>query len=388
MNNLSGIRLFLLAGVLFVLAGCSAWSDTAVGPQLVVDTAVTEELLAPVSPVELAPAIQEIPPTPLSEGDFAAVLAQEAAFVAVYEKVNPAVVHIGVNGGQGSGFVYDTQGHIVTNNHVVEGARTIVVTFANGQQLPAELVGRDPSVDLAVIRVNPNGQALTAVEMADSDTLRVGQLVVAIGSPFGLESSMTTGVISALNRLFPAEGSNGMSYQIPNIIQTDAAINPGNSGGPLLDIYGRVIGVNSAIESPVRGSSGIGYAIPANIVQAVVPQLIGGGAAQHPYLGLSGIVLTAEVAQRVGLPTNLQGIYVSTVVAGGPAATAGLQGGGSDGAGGDVITSIDGQPITEFDDLLGYLLQHTAVGQTVELQVLRNGTLYEVPVVLQARPGN
>ncbi|MCA9901082.1 MAG: trypsin-like peptidase domain-containing protein, partial [Anaerolineales bacterium] len=187
---------------------------------------------------------------------------QEQAFISVYEQVNPAVVNIIVGSGQGSGFLFDNNGHIVTNNHVVEGGGSIVVNFEDGRQLPATIVGTDPSSDLAVIQVDPGEISdIIPVSLADSDALKVGQIVIAIGSPFGLQSSMTTGIVSALDRLFPgAVGPNGTSFQIPDIIQTDAAINPGNSGGPLLNLHGEVIGVNTAIESPVRASSGIGYA--------------------------------------------------------------------------------------------------------------------------------
>jgi 2-alkenal reductase len=269
----------------------------------------------------------------------------------------------------------------VTNNHVVEGAQILEVRFTDGRAVPATIVGTDPSSDLAVIQVDPAGLALTAVELTDSDALKVGQIVVAIGSPFGLESSMTTGIISALNRSFP-EGT----FQVPDIIQTDAAINPGNSGGPLLDLHGRVIGVNSRIESPIRGSTGIGYAIPANIVKAVVPQLIANGAAQHPWMGISGLELTASNAGELGFGSEQRGILVSSVVSGGPAAQAGLQAANNNGLGGDVIVAIDNKPITTFDDLLGYIVQYTAVGQTVQLDVLRNGQVLTIPLVLQARP--
>ncbi len=302
-------------------------------------------------------------------------------FIGLYEQVSPAVVHINVGNGQGSGFVYDLAGHIVTNNHVVEGAQILEVRFTDGRAIPAILVGTDPSSDLAVLRVDPTGLALTAVELADSDALKVGQFVVAIGSPFGLESSMTLGIISALNRSFPVG-----TFQVPDIIQTDAAINPGNSGGPLLDLHGRVIGVNARIESPIRGSTGIGYAIPANIVQAVVPQLIANGTAQHPWMGISGLELTASNAGELGFSSEQRGILVSSVVSGGPAAQAGLQSANNNGLGGDVVVAIDNKPIATFDDLLGYIVQYTTVGQTVQLDVLRNGQVLTIPLTLQVRP--
>jgi 2-alkenal reductase len=310
------------------------------------------------------------------------VLAQEQALIGLYERVNPAVVHINIGIGQGSGFVFDQAGHIVTNNHVIEGARQVEVTFADGRSAPATIIGTDPASDLAVLQVDA-AVALTAVELADSDALKVGQLVVAIGSPFGLESTMTMGIISALNRSFP-EGT----FQVPDIIQTDAAINPGNSGGPLLDLYGRVIGVNSRIESPIRASSGIGYAIPSNIVRAVVPQLIANGEVQHPWIGISGSEVNGNNAQQFGFNGEQHGVLISSIVAGGPADRAGLRAANaSTGQGGDLIVGINDQPVATFDDLLGYIVQYTAVGQTIELHLLRDGQIQVVAVTLQARPG-
>ncbi|MCB9007305.1 MAG: trypsin-like peptidase domain-containing protein [Ardenticatenaceae bacterium] len=311
---------------------------------------------------------------------------QEQAFISVYEQVNPAVVNIIVGSGQGSGFLFDNNGHIVTNNHVVEGGGSIVVNFEDGRQLPATIVGTDPSSDLAVIQVDPGEISdIIPVSLADSDALKVGQIVIAIGSPFGLQSSMTTGIVSALDRLFPgAVGPNGTSFQIPDIIQTDAAINPGNSGGPLLNLHGEVIGVNTAIESPVRASSGIGYAVPANIVRNIVPQIIANGRVETPWLGISGQILTADTAVALGLATDQTGIFIGDVIGGGPAAAAGLRGGNNP----DVIIGVDNQPIVEFDDLLGYLVQQTVVGQTIELQILRDGQPQTINVTLAARPAS
>ena len=311
---------------------------------------------------------------------------QEQAFISVYEQVNPAVVNIIVGSGQGSGFLFDNNGHIVTNNHVVEGGGSIVVNFEDGRQLSATIVGTDPSSDLAVIQVDPGEISdITPVSLADSDALKVGQIVIAIGSPFGLQSSMTTGIISGLDRLFPgAVGPDGQSFQIPNIIQTDAAINPGNSGGPLLNLYGQVIGINTAIESPVRGSSGIGYAVPANIVSNIVPQIIANGRVETPWLGISGGLISEAAANALGLPTNQTGILIRDAIVGGPAAAAGLRGGNNP----DVIVGVDGHAIVEFDDLLGYLVQQTVVGQTIQLQILRDGQPQTVSVTLSARPAS
>lgn len=384
---------------LLFLGGCSSVNDAASTLETVANTAVTQISSSPepTSPALTAVAQPEIeqpalvqtqsspqPQTPNTALDIA--LAQELAFINIYEQVNPSVVNISVGVGQGSGFVYDNEGHIVTNNHVVAGARQVQVFFTDGTILPATVIGTDPSSDLAVIKVNAAGVPAKAVELGDSDALRVGQIVAAIGSPFGLESSMTTGIISALNRLYPgAAGPDGSQFNIPDIIQTDAAINPGNSGGPLLDLNGRVIGVNSAIESPVRGSSGIGYAIPANIVRTVVPQLIQNGQVQHPWLGISGGNVTPNNAAELGVTADQRGVFISSVIPGGPAAQAGLQAAGSSRTV-DIIVGVNDQPITTFDDLLGYVVQHTVVGQTIDLQIIRDGTSQTVPLTLQTRP--
>ncbi|MCB8925483.1 MAG: trypsin-like peptidase domain-containing protein [Ardenticatenaceae bacterium] len=339
--------------------------------------AVVETAVEPAAPLNSVPATAANDP-------LADLFVQEQAYVSVYEEVNPAVVNIVIGSGQGSGFLFDTNGHIVTNNHVVASGGQIVVNFDDGRQLSATVVGTDPSSDLAVIQVDPNQISdITPVSLADSDALKVGQIVIAIGSPFGLQSSMTTGIISGLDRIFPgATSPDGTVFQIPNIIQTDAAINPGNSGGPLLNLRGEVIGVNTAIESPVRGSSGIGYAVPANIVGNIVPQIIANGRVDTPWLGIRGGLLDANTAVALGLPADQNGVLISDVISGGSAAAAGLRGGNNP----DVIVSVDGREIVEFDDLLGYLVQQTVVGQTVQLQILRDGQLQTVNVTLTARP--
>jgi len=366
------------------LAGCGSFSNQAQQFETKADTAVS--LLPPSSQNPNTNNVQVGEPSaqtvPVDSSIPDSVLAQEQAFIDIYERINPAVVNIDVGNGQGSGFVYDQIGHIVTNYHVVAEASILEVKFANGRAVPAALVGTDPTSDLAVIQIDPSEVPLTAVELADSDSLKVGQIVVAIGSPFGLESTMTTGIISALNRSFPTG-----TFQVPDIIQTDAAINPGNSGGPLLDLHGRVIGVNARIESPVRGSSGIGYAIPSNIVRTVIPQLISNGTVQHPWMGISGVEVTTNNASQFGFNNDQQGILVSAIVPGGPADKAGLRGGNANtGLGGDLILRVDDKPMTSFDDLLGYIVEHTAVGQTINVEVLRNGTTQVIPLTLQARP--
>lgn len=298
----------------------------------------------------------------------------------------------------GSGFVWDQQGDIVTNNHVVDGADKIEVTFSDGSVAQAELVGTDPDSDLAVIHVSVPSERLKPVVMGDSNQARVGQLAIAIGNPFGLQGSMTVGIVSALGRTLPADQTtiDGTSYSIPDIIQTDAPINPGNSGGVLVNDNGELIGVTAAIESPVQANAGIGFAIPAAIVRRVVPALIKTGSYEHPYLGLSGIRLSPEIAQAMDLPADQRGALVEEVVSGGPADNAGIRGSDQqfslDGidilVGGDVIVAIDGQQVNTMDDLIAYLNDSTEIGQRVSLTILRDGKTQQIEVALKARPGN
>jgi len=300
--------------------------------------------------------------------------------------------------GAGSGFVWDKEGHIVTNNHVVAGADKITVTFYDGTIVPAEVVGTDPDSDLAVVKVDLPADQLQPVQIADSTQVKVGQLAVAIGNPFGLEGTMTVGFVSALGRLLPVESENsqGPGYSIPDVIQTDAPINPGNSGGILVDDQGQVFGVTSAIISPVRASAGIGFAIPSAIVHKVVPTLISTGHYEHTWLGVSGASLNPDLADAMGLKSDQRGALVVDVVPGGPADKAGLQGSDRqvkiDGqdvrVGGDVVTAIDGQSVKEFDDVVAYLARATEVGQKVSLTVLRNGKEETVQVTLAARPNS
>ncbi len=315
----------------------------------------------------------------------------------------------------GSGFVWDKQGHIVTNNHVVAGASRIVVTFHDGTSAEAKLVGADPDSDLAVIQVNVPADKLQPVQMADSTLVKVGQLSVAIGNPFGLEGSMSVGFVSGLGRTMPVDNSSSPqtpnfptpgqgqgqgqgtttgTYSIPDVIQTDAPINPGNSGGVLIDDQGRVIGVTSAIISPVRASAGVGFAIPSAIVQQVVPALIQNGRYDHPYLGISGTTVTLDIAQAMKLDPNQHGALVVNVVQGGPSANAGLRAstqtadiqGQQVPVGGDIITAMDGQQVNSFDDLIAFLSRSTHPGQTVHLTVLRDGKQITVDVTLGKRP--
>ena len=304
---------------------------------------------------------------------------QERTFIDLYNRVNPAVVSVYLQMGSGSGFVIDPDGYIVTNNHVVAEGGPIVVGFSNGERLDAEVIGTDSQADIALLKVEATG--LTALPLGDSDALEVGQFVVAIGNPFGVGQTVTSGIVSALGR--SQLGINTFE----NFIQTDAAINPGNSGGPLITMSGEVVGVNTAIESPVRANSGVGFAVPANVVKVVVTQLREGGEVRYPWLGIAGGTLSPEMAEEMGLDRTTRGVIISEVTAGGPAEAAGLRGGNLEtGLGGDVITGIDGLTITQFDDLLGYIVQRTTVGQPVQLTVLRDGQLQTLSLPLGERP--
>lgn len=327
---------------------------------------------------------------------------EEQLVTRVYEQVGPSVVHItsraiqasSIQGivpqeGRGSGFVFDTEGHIVTNFHVIQQAQTVQVTLQNGGSVPAQVVGVDPLNDLAVLRVNvPSGQ-LVPVTLGDSERLRVGQRVIAIGNPFGLEHTLTTGVVSAVGRNL----NTGEGRILGEVIQTDAAINPGNSGGPLLDSRGRVIGVNTAIRSPNGAWVGIGFAVPVATVKRVVPYLIVQGYYPHPWLGAEFYEIDPVLSVRLELPVS-QGLLVATVVPGGPAARAGLRGprhiievGGEQyGVGGDIVLAIDGRAVIQADELAVYLESETQVGDTVVLTVLRDGRQLAVPVSVGELP--
>jgi S1-C subfamily serine protease len=282
----------------------------------------------------------------------------------------------------------------VTNNHVVSGADKIEVTFSDGTTVPATLVGADPDSDLAVVQVDVASSQLQPVKLADSSAIKVGQLAIAIGNPFGLEGTMTTGIISALGRSLPADETAAQSYTIPDIIQTDAPINPGNSGGVLVDAQGNVLGVTSAIESPVRASAGVGFAIPSTIVNNVIPALIKDGKYVHTWLGISGTSLVPELATAMNLDASQRGALVEQVTANSPAEKAGLRGsdrqvtieGKTATVGGDVITAIDNQSVVGMDDLIAYLARSTKVDQKVTLSILRDGKQQTLDVTLAARP--
>jgi len=303
----------------------------------------------------------------------------------------------------GSGFISDTQGHIITNSHVIDGAQTADVTFVDGNRFTAKVVGNDVFSDIAVLKIVSNSSeqtkqqqdALSSIKplpIGNSSSVEVGDQVIAIGNPFGLSDTMTTGIVSGISRVLPAAG--GIGFSIPNAIQTDAPINPGNSGGPLLNIRGQVIGISTAILSGTGGFSGIGFAVPSNTITKVVPTLIENGTYPHAFLGLSVATLTSDIVQNVtGLeaaPPNLRGIYVDTITKGGPADKAGIHGTTTDQYSkkhvGDIIMAIDGRQVLRSDDLITYLDQQKSVGDTVTFTVYRNGHTMDLKATLAARP--
>lgn len=331
---------------------------------------------------------------------------EEQTFANLYQQVAPSVVSINVVArhpgaseffdedgfafGSGSGFVIDTEGHIVTNNHVVDGATSIEVNFFDGTIARGEIVGLDPDSDLALLRVDLPAEQLRPITFGDSDRLVVGQTAVAIGSPFGEEWTLTTGIVSALNRTI-----QGLTnFSIGQVIQTDAAINPGNSGGPLLNLQGQVIGVNAQIVSRTRSSSGVGFAIPSNLVQRVVTELMQNGRVDYSYLGISGGDVSLALMTAMNLPNNLQGVVVGGVESGTPAAEAGLRSsrgettidGQNVPTSADIITAINDQPITGMADLVAYLASNTRPGDVVNLTVWRDGEQIVIPVTLGSRP--
>ncbi|MEM4724044.1 MAG: trypsin-like peptidase domain-containing protein [Candidatus Hadarchaeum sp.] len=378
--------------------------------------APTPTVVGQVQPKPIVPTPTPLPAEIIREAD-----AEELLLINVYKRVNPSVVHIRVvqrissegftfpqipgfpnipqspeefyQEGTGSGFVIDKEGHIVTNNHVVENAEDVQVTFHDGTAVHAKVIGTDPDSDLAVIKVDVPADMLHPVELGDSDQLEVGQRAIALGNPFGLRGTLTTGIISALGRSLPLGRASvviGARFTIPELIQTDAAINPGNSGGPLLDSQGRVIGVNTAYNP---STSGIGFAVPVNTVKRVVPKLIKDGYYPYPWLGISGTDLSLDIIEEMKLPVQ-RGAIILEVTPDSPAEKAGLRGstktvkkaGREVRIGGDVIIAIDGQKVEQFEDILVYILRHTEVGQEVKLTIIRDGKEQSVRVKLGERP--
>lgn len=371
----------------------------------------------PAAATEASPAapLPTVLPQPTIDAELsAAIRDRDALLVELYRRASPAVVSIEVQSNleeelpeghpqvpplpglpfsQGSGFLFDDQGHIVTNNHVVENGRNLVVTFFDGSTTEARVVGTDPGSDLAVIKVDELAPGVAPLPLGDSRELEVGQTAVAIGNPFGLQNTLTVGVISGLGRSISGPQSTEGTFSIPNIIQTDAAINPGNSGGPLLNVRGEVIGVNTAIRSEDGSFDGVGYAVPASAVGRIVPVLIADGRYYHPWIGIRMFQVDALLAREFDLGVN-QGVLVMDVQRNSPADAAGLRAGSREvehngfplTIGGDIITAIDAQPVNNSLDLISYLALETSVGDNVTLTIIRNGREQQVPVTLAARP--
>ena len=318
----------------------------------------------------------------------------EYSLVDIFEKSEESVVQVNVlrggsDGGMGSGFVYSEEGYIITNQHVVKDAKKVTVTFLDGEAYIGDVIGTDPDLDIAVVKVSPSNTYLQPITIGDSSKLKVGEKIAAIGNPFGLSGSMTSGIVSQIGRLLPQESG----YSIPDVIQTDAAINPGNSGGPLINMKGEVVGINTAIQSITGEFSGIGFAVPSNTVKKIVPVLIEDGEFKHPWMGISGTDVDPELADFRELKSS-KGFLVISVIEGSPAEQAGLIGvtetkeidGRELAVDGDIVLSIDGKTVRKISDILIHLQREKSIGDEMVLSVNRNGEILELTMVLEERP--
>ena len=318
----------------------------------------------------------------------------EYSLIDIFEKSEESIVQVSVlrgesDGGMGSGFVYSDEGYVITNQHVVQDAERVMITFLDGEAYIGNVIGTDRDLDIAVVKVEPTNTYLQPIKIGDSSELKVGEKIAAIGNPFGLSGSMTSGIVSQMGRLLPQE----TGYSIPDVIQTDAAINPGNSGGPLINMKGEVVGINTAIQSATGEFSGIGFAVPSNTVKKVVPVLIQDGEFKHPWMGISGTDVDPELAEVRGLNSS-KGFLVVSVIEGSPAETAGLLGvtetkeadGREFALDGDIILSIDGETVRKISDILVHLQREKSVGDEMVLSVNRGGEILELTMVLEERP--
>jgi 2-alkenal reductase len=408
--------------LMIALSACSALptdltrvappAATIAAPPATAEPEASEEAEPMVAATAVPVPLPTVAPVATLAPDLTNALEQEqAVLVELFRRINPAVVSIEVLGnhpatdggstpdeipfGQGSGFLYDDQGHIVTNNHVVEGASSFQVRFADGSAIKAELIGTDPGSDLAVLKVGQLPDGAAPLSLADSEEVAVGQTAIAIGNPFGLQNTLTVGVVSGVGRsLAGPESRSGGRFRIPNVIQTDAAINPGNSGGPLLNVRGQVIGVNTAIRSESGTFEGVGYAVPSNAVRRVIPSIISTGRYEHPWMGIGMFDIDPLLAEQFQLRSQ-QGVLVTEVQPGSPAERAGLQAGTQavEAAGrtlpadADIIIAINGVRVLDSDDLVSYLELNTSVGDTVEMTVVRGGEERVLEMTLGSRPG-
>ena len=330
-------------------------------------------------------------------GEVTPLYSKSLTLIEIFEKSEPGVVRVNVQRNEtgeqtnalGSGFVFDKKGHIITNAHVVDKAKKIVVTFLDGRSYNAEIIGIDEFTDLAVIKVNTDSTLLQPLSLGDSSNLKVGESIAAIGNPFGLSGSMTSGIVSQLGRLLPS----GSGYSIPDVIQTDAAINPGNSGGPLLNMRGEVVGINTAIQSTTGEFTGVGFAIPSQTVVKIIPTLIEKGEYKHPWMGISGRDIDPDLAKVLGLKDAV-GFLIITVVENSPASKAGLIGsektiqveGINYPMGGDIILSVDEIEVRKIADILIHLQRAKSVGDEMVLEILRDNRTTDITIILQERP--
>lgn len=346
-------------------------------------------------PAQIAPeAIEKDTSIPNAIGQSNAYT-KELSLVEIFEKSESGVVRVNVqreddgSNGVGSGFVFDKNGHIITNAHVINDAKKVVVTFLDGRSYNADIVGYDEFTDIGVIKVNADLKLLHPISLGDSSNLKVGEQIAAIGNPFGLSGSMTSGIVSQLGRLLPS----GSGYSIPDVIQTDAAINPGNSGGPLLNMRGEIIGINTAIQSTTGEFTGVGFAVPSQTIAKIVPSLISKGEYNHPWIGISGRDIDPDLAKVLNL-NDAVGFLVVSVVDDSPASKAGLRGSDEtitiDGVnypkGGDVILAVDGKEVRKIDDILIHLQRAKSVGDKMVLEILRDGRTTDVTITLEERP--
>lgn len=385
--------IWLIVAFLFLTACNTAQPPSASAQVVATENSVNQQGAAPTATL--------ISATLIAEAD-----AAQQVFANLYDRISPSVVNIEAiqrttqteQDTNGSGFVYDTDGHIVTNAHVVFNATEIYVTFNDGFVTSARVVGSDEFSDLAVIRVEVDASRLLPVTLGDSAALKVGQFIATIGNPFGLLSSMTTGIISATGRTLDSAlmlVNSNANFSNPSVIQIDAQINPGNSGGPLLDINGNVIGINTAIRTDSGAFQGIGFAVPVNTLKRVVPQLISAGKVTYSWLGIdsSAVFTVASVAQELRLPVDY-GVLVTRVTEGSPAAEAGLRGGTQTMTirgktlltGGDLIIALNDVRVESFEMLLIYLIENTAPGDTLKLTIIRDNATFDVNVTLRERP--
>lgn len=348
-----------------------------------------------------APMIVPASPAAVPIGD---IVSLQDTLVKIYAQANPGVVALRVvtesGGGQGSGFIYDQAGHILTNYHVVEGKTELEVAFPSGFKARGEVIGTDLDSDIAVVKVDAPVEELHPLPLGDSDGVKVGQAVIAIGNPFQFNGTMTLGIVSGLGRTLDSlhQTAEGGNFTAGDIIQTDAAINPGNSGGPLLNLGGEVIGINRAIYTESFSSagqpvnSGVGFAVSINIVKRVAPALIADGRYDYPYVGINSYSeFSLQQQEELELPRST-GVYITNVISGGPADRAGLKGGerqtsipGLE-AGGDLIVAVDGRPVITYGDFIGYLIKNKAPGDPILLTIVRDGQEMEIEVILGTRP--